>query len=174
MEHWLPIEGYSLYEVSSMGRIRNKNSERILQTSIHPRTKLEMVRLSGPNGPRTFNVHRLVAEHFIGPGEKGFAPNFRNGNRNDNSAENLEWIPLSRLREITADRKLTGPTDRRPVIAVDMDMREFPNALAAARELGGLERWVIRAAGSYGEYSYLRTRWCYKMALDFNPPMPFL
>lgn len=170
MEEWIEIEGYPSYEISNKGKIRNKRSGTVLQYTTHPRTKLEMVNLWSPKGRRSYNVHRLVATHFIGPENPGFSVNFINGDRKDLCVENLEWQTTSKVRDINADRRLTSPTDNREVVAIDLG-ELYPNALAAARELGGLEKYILAAARSYGAYAYLRTRWAFKMALDVNPPI---
>lgn len=41
------------------------------------------------------SIHRLVLEAFIGPCPKGHCANHKNGKKDDNRIENLEWVTFS-------------------------------------------------------------------------------
>lgn len=99
------------YEVSSLGRIRSR--ERVVESRSGARTgsysrtlKAKLlspfvaaatgylqVRL-GRSGRQS--VHRLVALEFCPGFEEGRLVNHKNGQRDDNRAENLEWVTASR------------------------------------------------------------------------------
>jgi len=111
-ERWVPIKGYSDYEVSSEGRIRRLTppSHKRLASTPHDKrlypyilrgssmpSDYRRVRLSRPGGsPRNLlYIHRLVAQHFLPPvGEMELdRVGHHNGERGDNRAANLYWLP---------------------------------------------------------------------------------
>lgn len=57
--------------------------------------------ISGPGfkGQKTMLVHRLVLETFIGMCPDGMECNHKNGNKEDNRLENLEWVTKSSNQE---------------------------------------------------------------------------
>ena len=90
MEIWKYINGYEgLYEISNKGRVRNAEG-RILKARTQNKGYF-YVTLHSNHKERKFTIHRLVAEIFI-PKINGFNQvNHINGNKKDNSVENLEW-----------------------------------------------------------------------------------
>lgn len=91
METWKPIVGFeNFYEVSNLGNVRRKKSGRLRSIS---HTKLYSHVLLSVNGKHTtIRVHRLVAEAFLPRVEGKPHINHKNGNKNDNRVENLEWV----------------------------------------------------------------------------------
>lgn len=107
-EEWRPVVGFSNYEVSSLGAVRNlggyyvncgpNNKGRRL---VKPRLiKAFSVNSTGymqvllPDR-RKHSVHRLVATAFLGEPKAGDVVNHRNAIRHDNRVENLEWVTHS-------------------------------------------------------------------------------
>ena len=89
-EIWKDIKGYEgLYQVSNLGKIRNKYKEIKQQTD---NIGYKNVILSKNNKRKTKKVHRLVAETFIDNANNLPAVNHINGNKSDNKVSNLEWI----------------------------------------------------------------------------------
>ncbi len=90
-EIWLPMkrfEGY--YEISNLGNIRRAKSKRLRRISyanIYP-----SIVLSVKGKHKTIRIHRLVAETFLPPVKGKTHVNHKNGNKNDNRVENLEWV----------------------------------------------------------------------------------
>jgi hypothetical protein len=84
------------YEVSSLGRVRNRKTGRILKpfTTKPGPSGYFLVRLYQPSGVMDCLVHRLVAEVFQVPGH-GTQLNHKNLNKKDNTPQNLEWVSAS-------------------------------------------------------------------------------
>lgn len=108
IEFWKDIEGYNGYQVSNFGRIRTYNKvtytewhgirhwkDRILKQRIDKRNKMLSVMLFKNGKGKSYLVHRLVAETFLGnPKNKKMTVNHKDGNRYNNNVENLEWMTL--------------------------------------------------------------------------------
>ena len=88
MEQWKTIEKQPNYEVSSYGRVRNIQHNRILIPRIHNQG-YHQVHLSG--GVQEY-IHRLVAEAFIGTIPPGWEVNHLDGDPANNSLDNLEIV----------------------------------------------------------------------------------
>jgi hypothetical protein len=85
---------------------------------------------SGPKVATAWN-HRVVAESFLGPRPAGMVVNHRNGKRDDNRIENLEYVTSSAntshsfrdgggkgRRKITEDQVRAIRADSRPLYEV--------------------------------------------------------
>ena len=99
MKEWRPISGYEgLYEVSSLGEIRSLNynrtgKTRTLKTCI--KKGYVVINLSKNNVKKNHQVHRLVAQAFIPNGENKTEVNHIDGNKENNTVDNLEWVNRS-------------------------------------------------------------------------------
>ena len=103
-EHWKPIIGFEgLYEISDLGRVKSlsryvkskanskmKIPERILKTGKN-KCGYALVVLMKNNKRHNKLVHRLVAKAFINNPENYAVVNHIDGNKHNNSLENLEW-----------------------------------------------------------------------------------
>lgn len=108
MEKWKPVVGYEgLYEVSSKGRVRSVDRvliDRIGREKLfrgqsiathlnkygYPICKLWM----GSKG-KTSTIHRLVALSFLENEDNKPQVNHIDGNKENNSIDNLEWVTNS-------------------------------------------------------------------------------
>lgn len=86
-----------MYEVSNLGRIksnklwrRDMTSERILVQCVS-KTGYYVVTLVLNGKYRVFKVHRLIAEAFIPNPENKRTVNHKDGDKLNNSLDNLEW-----------------------------------------------------------------------------------
>ena len=104
MEIWKDIDGYTGYQISSYGNVRTYNKitysnnkikrvwkDRILKQKISKKDNIHRVILWLNGKPKTFTVHRLVAEAFLGKCPN-MTVNHKDGNRHNNHIENLEWL----------------------------------------------------------------------------------
>lgn len=103
MERWTPAVGYEgYYSVSSEGRVKRTRPEcgtrpRRFLAPIRKRDGYLCVRLYGENRAwETVTIHRLVARSFLGePPTPKHEVNHKDGRRDNNSVDNLEWVTRS-------------------------------------------------------------------------------
>ncbi len=98
-EQWKVIEGFEPYEVSTLGRVRSKfhtggEEYRILKPSIHHSGYI-LYRLAKNKKYYNRTVHILVAKAFIDNPFKKTQVNHIDGNKQNNSVDNLEWVTPS-------------------------------------------------------------------------------
>lgn len=107
-EVWKDINGYEgLYQVSNLSRVKSldryvkgkKDYKRFRHGEIMRPVKMAdgycKVGLRNGKGQKLFSIHRLVAIAFILNAEKKPFINHKNGVRDDNRIENLEWCTQS-------------------------------------------------------------------------------
>lgn len=103
LEHWSPIPSCPGYEASDLGRIRswcwtiNKNRRHLAD---EPRIKAHHINgngycIVGLGHRKSARVHVLIAEAFIGPKPHGMDVNHKDGNKQNNRADNLEYVTRS-------------------------------------------------------------------------------
>lgn len=149
--NWAGIDGFPGYQVSDTGLVRSL--DRVIIQS-HPTAGTVKRRMKGKilspgrcsNGYLTVRllvgtkfhlVHRLVAVAFVS-GDSELQVNHKNGVRDDNRAENLEWLSCSdnhlhSYRELPRKKHVwTIPV----VIVKGEEVLKFESELAAAKHLG--------------------------------------
>lgn len=89
MEIWKTVKDYPNYEVSNMGRVRNKEGKILcFETTEKGYFRVD---LTNNEGRKHFKVHRLVASAFI-PNDNNFPQiNHKDENKQNNTVDNLEW-----------------------------------------------------------------------------------
>ena len=94
-EYWKPVpDGFGMYDVSSLGRIRSRKSGRIRKGFYDNGWGYNRTVLSVNGAVVTAYVHRLVATAFCVDGA-GAEVNHRDGDKANNAASNLEWVTRS-------------------------------------------------------------------------------
>jgi len=134
MENWKAVNGYEgLYEVSDKGRVKGLKRNRILKNIVD---SLGYVRVSlcKENKPKAHKIHRLVAEHFLKPSEYKVV-NHIDGNKENNSVENLEWCNASQNRKHACDTGLAAKEEGR-LIMCNETKEVYKGVMSAARHIG--------------------------------------
>lgn len=94
MEIWKDIDGYEgIYQVSSLGRIKSfsmVNKGKIRKPNVD-RYGYVHVNLSKDGKVKNPTIHRLVAFAFLKEHAENKFINHKDGNKSNNSIENLEW-----------------------------------------------------------------------------------
>jgi hypothetical protein len=100
----LKVKGFEHYLISKDGKVFNtrgangllRNGPRELKSHPNKNTGYHSVVLRAKNlKPISKNVHRLVAEHYIPNPDNKPQVNHKDGNKNNNSISNLEWMTHS-------------------------------------------------------------------------------
>lgn len=115
-EKWMTVKNHPSYEISSMGRVKHtsKNGKaNYVQPSLNSTNK----------GKRDYQffmlneikhyAHHLVLSHFVGAKPKGYECDHINGDKWDNTLENLRYLTISENRSHKGEKhpssKLTEP-----------------------------------------------------------------
>ena len=88
-EAWEPIPG-SIYEISSLGRVRNGNTGNILKSQNKHGYRRINLRIDGKD--TNCAIHRLVAMAFIDNPDNKPQVNHKDGDKANNHVDNLEWV----------------------------------------------------------------------------------
>lgn len=129
-EIWRPIWGWwTIYQVSTLGRVmrikrgRATQAGRILVPQPDGSGYLQVGFCNGRYMKRTYKVHFLVADTFIGPRPHRLVINHKSGNHQDNRLANLEYVTtreniLHGYHEL-GRRRLFGTANGRALVTQD-------------------------------------------------------
>lgn len=113
-EIWKDVVGFSNYEVSDQGRVRNKTTKQIRSFSYnHGYPQVDLY-----PGQKTRTIHRLVADAFLGE-HPGMQVNHIDGDKNNNCLSNLEWCTSSENNKHAYDANLRTPPKEKSVRIVE-------------------------------------------------------
>lgn len=90
-ELWRPVCNYENYEVSNLGRVRNKKFDRIIKPFNHV-CGYDLVDLAVKGISKTHTVHRLVATAWIPNPENKPQIDHWDNNKKNNAVSNLSWV----------------------------------------------------------------------------------
>lgn len=157
-EVWVPVVGYEgEYKVSNYGRVKSvghfKRTKAGLQYPVKPhllkqkeRDGYLYVTLVSGGHARNFRVHRIVAQAFHGnPFNKAYV-NHIDGNKKNNTAENLEWVTAQENSHHAIEHGLINLDVTRKSVSIAQAARRkkivrddgfvLPSITAAASECG--------------------------------------
>lgn len=93
--YWKPIFGYSkFYKINRNGEIFSSYLNKIIKPQKNGNGYLKII-LVNERGKKKFFIHRLVADTFLKNPKKLPCVNHKNGKKDDNRVENLEWCTHS-------------------------------------------------------------------------------
>ena len=133
IEEWKDIK--SPYQISNLGRLRNKNTSKILKTKI--------------NNSYEYNssvgyIHRLVAQAFIPNKECLPQVNHIDENKLNNKVDNLEWCTCS-YNVKQAKHKMVFSRERLPKEVIMFDLLD--NKIMEFKSIKEASRYLNKPAG---------------------------
>jgi hypothetical protein len=164
-EIWKDINGYSGYQISNLGRVWSIKSQRYLKGGIN-HGGYYSVQMTANNGKiKREYIHRLVALHFIPNPYNKPQVNHKDENKENNCADNLEWITHAenqnygtknkRVSENHADYKMGNHPQAKAVECIELQ-KIFSCAKEASKELnidnsdiGKACKGRLKTAGGY-------------------------
>lgn len=127
-EIWKDIPGYEgLYRISNLGNVESLATGKLLKKLSHSTGYLAVV-LYKNRHPKRCILHRLVAKAFIPNPENKPTVNHKNGNKHDNSVDNLEWATFlennrhARKTGLKVGKNIQNNKLSTPVAQYDLDM----------------------------------------------------
>lgn len=163
-EVWKDVKGFEgLYQVSNMGRVRSLDRDivttcrgtvhtrhykgRIIKPKYAPAGYQE-VTLANSGQHKRIQIHRLVALHFVYGYKDGLVVNHKNEIKDDNRAENLEFVTYTYNNTYGEQFKRRYDKHSKRVLKCDKDgtvISEYKSLHVAARQNGTaatvISRW---------------------------------
>lgn len=114
MEEWRAINGFRMYEISNLGRLRrakyiqiDKDGKiRFHKPYVHSETNAKgdyfrvVLRNTARKKHRSCYIHRLVWEAFVGEIPKGYIIHHKDSNKQNNSLSNLQLVSSKEHHDI--------------------------------------------------------------------------
>lgn len=137
-ENWKPILGYPNYIVSSLGRVMNVKTKRLLKSCIANNGYLQ-VNLWKNNKGKNFLVHRLVYSNFMNDYDlENYVINHIDGDKTNSALSNLEKITRTE-NNLHAEYLIKTHNCAKPVLQLNLQheiLAEFVSISSATKELG--------------------------------------
>jgi len=153
-EDWKSIDGFPGYQVSSLGRVQSfKNGDifgKLLTPSRGSKSRRAIVTLYR-NGKKQYRlVARLVCEAFHGSPLTGQQAAHRNGNRLEDTRENLRWRTPKQNSAERDDHGTTARGERHyAAILTDDQVRQIREAYSARKSTGTVYGFITKTAARY-------------------------
>lgn len=147
-EIWKVIPNFPDYEASSLGKVRNKSTLKII--TFHENYGYMTSHLYRDKKRYPVKCHRIIAETFLENPENKELVNHKNSVRNDNRVENLEW---NTAQENVDHKLIKHPSNKKkylkPVWQCNRETKEkiklFSSSGEAVKSINE-EKWVVVSA----------------------------
>lgn len=106
---WIQLTDFPLYEISNTGIVRNIKTGKVIKPYL-THNGYHAIKLVGVNGRSGARIHRLVAMTYIDNPQGKEYVNHINGDKNDNSVHNLEWVTMLENNQHAYDTGLKQQT----------------------------------------------------------------
>ena len=125
MEKYIVLQGfYDCYAISDKGNLKNLRTNQILKPSTN-KDGYKSVLLSKNGKKMSIRIHRLVALYFLENPNKYPDVNHKNGIKDDNRVENLEWCSKSMNVKHAYDNNLIKTTySNKDILVYDKETGE--------------------------------------------------
>lgn len=141
MERWLPSKEFPNYEISDEGGVRNSKTGRVMKTNKNKKG-YETVSLREDGKYYTRKVANLVADTFIDEDRNGLDVTYKDGDRTNIRASNLEYRSRSEISRRAFERGTRSASHRMKKIR-DVDTGEVYESVAACSRSTGINRHSI-------------------------------
>lgn len=171
-EIWKDIDEFPSYQISNIGRVRNKMTEIIRSPSKQPKGyyTIDLYNHDDKRHGYPRSIHRLVAEAFIPNPDNLPVVNHKDGDKLNNSVENLEWVSFrdNNMHAIENGLNFPGAYQKRPV-KVKETGEIFDGVVECANAIKADFRNVYRSLNSHYAVNGLHLEYASEM-----PIKPFL
>ena len=133
MEIWKPLRNFPSYNGSSEGRIMNIKTQRIMKAFINAKGYVQVC-LRKNNKQHTVRVAKVIADTFLGE-HPGMDVTYKNGNRSDVSADNLEWCTRQEAIQKSFERGKRVHSHQIPIRVIETG-ETYDSIRACARDIG--------------------------------------
>ena len=157
MEIWKRCIGN--YEVSNLGNLRHISNKKTLKLLKSGKSKYlgTVVKINGK--PKRLIIHRLVAEAFIPNPDNLPYVNHKDGNKENNSVDNLEWITAKGNSQHAVKMGLINTFTQGGKKCIQKDLKgntinKFNSIADAARSIKGKDVCILRVCKSQRKTAY--------------------
>lgn len=88
----VPIKNFSIYKISKDGKLLNTKSGKYLKGSISSQGYKQFSLKNDEGVVKCVLLHRVLAQHFLENPDNHPVVNHKDGNKLNNSLDNLEWV----------------------------------------------------------------------------------
>ena len=154
MEKWLPSREFSNYDVSDEGNVRNRKTGRVMKTNVNKKG-YRTVSLREDGKYYTRKVANLVADAFIEEERNGRDVTYKDGDRSNIYADNLEYRTRSEISKRAFERGTRVSNCSSKKIR-DVVTGEIYDSVAACSRATGLGKASISRSAD-GSCAYLKS-----------------
>ena len=160
-EKWKNISGFSNYQVSNLGNIKSKKTDHILKQQLNEKKYCVITLFDDNRKKRTLRVHRLVANAFIENSNNLPQINHKDGNKQNNYINNLEWCNNSYNQK---EAYRIGLKKTKPIIQLELNnkvIKEYKNCADASKQLNLKASSIYRVCTGVRK-KYKNYKWKFK------------